>query len=281
MTILVTGATGNVGRAVVSQLLEAGVSVRATSRNPQTADLPVEVHAADLGDPGSFDAALTGVEKVFLFPNPAGASGFAELAKAKGVKQIVLLSSQAAAHEEFGDSPIRTMHLAVEQAVAKSGIDWTFLRPGGFAANTLAWAPSIVERGEVRMPFPESEANSIHEADIAAVAVKALLEDGHAGAAYELTGPESITQRRQVEVIAAAIGREITVVVQDRAEAKAALREQFGDFANDKMIESLLGMQEATVGRPAGLSDAVEKVLGRPARPFAEWVADHKADFTA
>ncbi|MFC0114559.1 NAD(P)H-binding protein [Kibdelosporangium aridum] len=281
MTILVTGATGNVGRSVITQLLEAGASVRATSRNPRSADLPVDVRAADLEKPESFGEALEDVEKVFLFPNPAGAQGFAELAKAKGVKHIVVLSSQAAAHESYGDSPVRTLHLAVEAAVERSGIDWTFLRPGGFATNTLAWAHTIKQEGLVRLPFPDANVNSIHEADIAAVAVKALLEDGHVGAAYELTGPESIPERRQVELIGAAIGREIKLVELGVAEAKAQWAAHFGDFADEKLLDSMVQMYEQATARPADLTTVVQDLLGRPARTFAEWATDHKADFTA
>ncbi|RSM82585.1 hypothetical protein DMH04_25685 [Kibdelosporangium aridum] len=281
MTILVTGATGNVGRCVITQLVDAGASVRATSRNPQSAGLPVDVRAADLEKPESFDSALEGVEKVFLFPNPAGAQGFAELAKAKGVKRIVLLSSQAAAHESYGDSPVRTVHLAVEAAVERSGIDWTFLRPGGFATNTLFWAESIKQEGLVRLPFADANVNPIHEADIAAVAVKALLEDGHVGAAYELTGPESISQRGQVSLIGAAVGREIEVVDLSVAEAKALWAQQFGGFADGKILDGMVKLYENATARAADLTTVVQEVLGRPARTFAEWATDHKADFTA
>nr|WP_042190342.1 NAD(P)H-binding protein [Kibdelosporangium sp. MJ126-NF4]CEL19253.1 Oxidoreductase [Kibdelosporangium sp. MJ126-NF4]CTQ94948.1 Oxidoreductase [Kibdelosporangium sp. MJ126-NF4] len=280
MTILVTGATGNVGRSVVTQLLEAGAQVRATSRNPESAGLPVEVLAADLAKPASFEQALDGVHEVFLFPSPEGAQGFVDLAKAKGVQRIVLLSSQAAAHEYYGDAPMRTMHLVVEQVLERSGIDWTFLRPGGFATNTLLWAQSIKDTGRVLVPYAESNTNSIHEADIAAVAVAALLQDGHVGQAYELTGPESLTQRRQLELIGAAIGREIEVVDQQGEEARAALIEQFGGWGTVEFVDAMIRIQQNTIGKPADLADGVQKVLGRPARTFAEWTEDHKADFT-
>jgi uncharacterized protein YbjT (DUF2867 family) len=282
MTILVTGATGTVGGAVLQQLIQAGAQVRATSRNPQTAGLPasVDVRAADLADPASFKDALDGVEKVFLFPNPAGIEGLLEVAKAANVQHIVVLSSLAAADQHYGDSPIRMMHLVVEQAIERSGIAWTFLRPGAFATNTLSWARSIKDEAVVRIPFPESESAPIHESDIAAVAVAALLEDGHTGAKYALTGPESITQRHQVELIGEAIGSPITVVEQTREEAYATLFEQFGAFGSADLINSLLDFTEATVGKPEVPETGVQQALGREPRPFAEWAVDHKADFS-
>src|SRR3954471_17268438 len=135
MTILVTGATGNVGRNVVDLLLEAGEQVRVTSRNPQSVDLPaaVDVHAADLTDPQSYVAPLSGVDKVFLYAQPSGVDGFVEVAKSAGVKHIVLLSSMSADPDQPHDNMISQMHLTVEAALEKSGIAWTFVRPGGFA----------------------------------------------------------------------------------------------------------------------------------------------------
>jgi uncharacterized protein YbjT (DUF2867 family) len=288
MTILVTGATGKVGGAVLQQLIQAGIPVRASSRNPQTAGLPesVDVRAADLADPAGFTAALDGVEKVFLFPNPAGIEGFLEVAKTAGVRHIVALSSLAAADKygadgSFGESPIRTMHVVVEQAIERSGIDWTFLQPGAFASNTLGWARSIKDEAVVRLPFPDSQSAPIHELDIAAVAVEALLKDGHTNTRYLLTGPESITQRRQAELIGQAVGTSVEVVVQTRDEAYADLSQQFGAFASPQMINSMLDMTEAAIGRPETVETGVQEALGREPRSFAEWAVDHKADFMA
>jgi uncharacterized protein YbjT (DUF2867 family) len=287
MTILITGATGNVGGSVLHQLIQAGVPVRATTRNPQTARLPesVDVRAADLADPASFEEALGGVEKVFLFPNPAGIAGFLEVAKAANVRHIVALSSLAAADKfaddnSFGESPIRTMHVVVEQAIERSGIDWTFLQPGAFATNTLAWARSIKDEGVVRLPFPDSQSAPIHEYDIAAVAMEALLNDGHANTKYVLTGPESITQRRQAEQIGQATGTPVEVVVQARDEAYEALSAQFGAFGSPQLINSMLDLTEAAISKPEAVETGVQQALGREPRTFAEWAVDHKADFS-
>jgi uncharacterized protein YbjT (DUF2867 family) len=289
MTILVTGATGKVGGAVLQQLIQAGSPVRASSRDPRTAGLPesIDVRAADLADPASFKEALDGVEKVFLFPNPAGIEGFIEVAKTAGVRHIVALSSLAAADKygvsdgDFGESPIRTMHVVVEQAIERSGIDWTFLQPGAFATNTLGWARSIKHEAVVRLPFPDSQTAPIHELDIAAVAVEALLKDGHTNTKYLLTGPESITQRRQAELIGEAVGTAIEVVVQTRDEAYADLSQQFGAFGSPQLINSMLDLTKAAIGRPETVETGVQQALGREPRSFAEWAVDHKADFSA
>jgi uncharacterized protein YbjT (DUF2867 family) len=283
MTILVTGATGNVGRNVVELLLAAGAPVRATSRNPKTAELPagVDVRAGDLDDPGSFGDALSGVEKLFLFPNPSGVAGFLHLARACGVKHVVLLSSAAVSEPGGTAGPIGLMHLSVERAVEDSGLARTVLRPGAFASNVLQWAPAVREGGEVRVPYAESTVSPIHERDIAAVAVQALLTDGHEGATYELTGPESMTQRRQVELIAAAIGRPVTVVDLVGDAARAQLEDQYGAFGVPGLVDSVLGTYRASVGTAAPVTDTVARVTGRPPTAFADWALEHRTAFTA
>lgn len=191
--ILVTAATGNVGGSVVRQLVDAGERVRALTRHPASTNLPsrVDVIGGDLTEPGSLGTAFDGIRQMFLFPIPSTAAEVTVRAVASGVQHIVLLSSSAT--EDGPDNYIGAVHRAVEQAVLVSGADWTFLRPGGFATNTLSWAPSIRADRVVRLPFPDASVNPIHEDDIAAVAVTALLGDGHAGARYQLTGPKSLT----------------------------------------------------------------------------------------
>ncbi len=283
MTILVTGATGNVGRNVVELLLAADAPVRATSRNPKTARLPagVDVRAGDLGDPGSFGDALSGVEKLFLFPNPSGVADFLRAAKASGVRHVVLLSSAAVSEPDVTANPIGLMHLSVEQAVRDSGLARTVLRPAAFASNVLQWAPAIRESGEVRVPYAESTVSPIHERDIAAVAVQALLSDGHEDATYALTGPESMTQRRQVELIAAALGRPVSVVDLVGDAARAQLEAQYGAFGVPGLVDSVLGTYAGSVGTAAPVTDTVARVTGRPATTFADWAAEHRTAFTA
>jgi len=273
--IVVTGATGNVGGNVVRQLLDAGERVRAVTRSPGAARLPagVEVVGGDLTEPSTLAGVFDGAERMFLFPVPATVESVAELARASGVRRVVLLSSGAAADQ--GDNPIAVMHRTVERALENSGLDWTFVRPGGFATNTLSWAPSVRAEGVVRAPYPDASVNPIHEADIAAVATTALLEDGHVGARYPLTGPASTTQAEQVRAIGAAIGRDVRFEEQTPEQARRAMV----GYLPAPIADILLSYWASAVGSPAPVLPTVEQVTGRPARSYAEWAVDHAEDF--
>ncbi|SCL14803.1 Uncharacterized conserved protein YbjT, contains NAD(P)-binding and DUF2867 domains [Micromonospora nigra] len=294
MTILVTGATGNVGRNVVDLLLRAGADVRATSRNPETLDLPAEVDArrADLTDPKTFQQALQGVDKMFLYNQPAGIEGVLEAAKAAGVRYVVLLSSLAAAGRD-PDHWIARWHRATEHAIEQSGLSWTFVRPGAFAANSLLWAGSVKQGRPVRLHYAHSYLSSIHERDIAEVSTCALLQEGHDGAKYHITGGDSITQAEQLALIGQAIGRELAFedITGDetRAELRALFEPRLQELIRDGVIspadkpgiiETRIRYYEEALDGPEDIDPTVEKVLGKPARTFAEWAVDHKADFT-
>lgn len=276
MTILVTGARGNVGRAVLGRLLALGVPVRAMSRNPEAAGLPagVDVADADLTEPDSLRPALRGVRKIFLYARPQGVDGVLALAREAGVEHIVVLSSAAVVTHDLRSSPIAQSHVRVERAVAESGIPWTFLQPAAFATNALQWAPDIRAESVVRAAYGEAQTSPIHERDIAAVGVAALTGTGHEGVSYVLTGPESLTQRRQAEIIGAAAGREIRF----EELPPEAMREQMR-LAPPGVVDTLLKMLADSVGRPAMVTDTVEKVTGARARTFTEWAADHVDDF--
>src|SRR5215813_1999346 len=211
--IFVIGATGAVGRQVVSQLIAADVRVRALARNPDSADLPaqVEIVRGDLTLPDTLDQALDGVDAVFLvWTAPATAVAPALARIAKHVQRVVFLSSpHRTAHPLFQQpNPSATLQAEIERLIADSGLRWTFLRPGMFAANALAWWAAKIRAGNVvRWPYAEVPTAPIHERDIAAVAVRALFEEGHDGAEYVLTGPQSLTQSEQVAMIGEVIGR--------------------------------------------------------------------------
>ncbi|KAB2362820.1 NAD(P)H-binding protein, partial [Actinomadura montaniterrae] len=244
-------------------------------RDPAAARLPggVEAVRADLADPGTLGPALDGVRRVFLYAERQGLGGFTERARAAGVEHIVLLS--AAGADAASADPIARLHGEAEEAVARSGIAWTFLRPGGFATNALQWAATIRADGTVRDPFPESWTAPIHEADIAAVALRALTEPGHAGTAPVLTGPELLTRRRQAERIGEAIGRRVTVERQDLDEH----RRDLARWGPPEVAEALIRHAAAAVGARPPVTGDVERITGRPARTFAAWARDHAADF--
>lgn len=278
MTVLVTGATGSVGRHVVERLATAGVPVRALTRNPAAAGLPegVDVREGDLTRPDTLRAALHGVERLYLFPVPETAREVVAAAKEAGVRRIVVLSSSSVL-DASGDNHSGEHHRAVERAVEESGIDFTFVRPDEFATNVLwKWGHSIRAEGVVRAPYGNAPRVLIHEADVAAVAATALLQDGHTGRAYVLTGPEAITQADQVRAIAGALGRDIEFVEITPDEARTLM----GQAMPAPVVEMVLGYLADAVVNPPAVLDTVERVTGVPALTFARWAADHAADFT-
>jgi uncharacterized protein YbjT (DUF2867 family) len=264
MTVLVTGARGAIARNVIALLLEAGTPVRAASRVPGATDLPAGVDPVrvDFTAPETLAPALEGVEKVFLYAAHEGIDAFVTAAQEAGVKHVVLLSS---ASTVGADNEIGRMHLAVERPLEASGIPWTFVRPAMFATNSLWWAESIRKEGVVRLPYPDAPVNPIHERDIAEAAFTTLTEDGHQGRAHLIDGPGHLTQRRQVELIGEAIGREIAV--------EAMPREVAANFLPESLLDMLAGGSTKVWGPTS------EAVTGRPARTYADWVADHADDF--
>jgi uncharacterized protein YbjT (DUF2867 family) len=282
MTVLVTGAAGNVGRLVVEGLLAAGASVRALTRDPRKVFPPgVDVVTGDLADPSTLDGAFAGVERLYLFPVPATARAVAGLARRAGVRRAVVLSSGAVTGGHDTD-----FHLPVERAIEESGLEWTHVRPGEFALNKLwLWGPSIRAERVVRDPFPEGAGFPTHERDIAEVAVAALLEEGHAGEAYDVNGPAMIDNHAQVRAIASAVGHEIRHERVTRDQAREQYRRQGGFAAANAAF--LLGfedysgdpVEEASEPPPAPALPTCEPVTGRPARTFAQWARDHAGDF--
>lgn len=278
MTILVTGARGQVGREVLTELVEAGASVRASSRQPESAGLPgaVEVVRADLAEPDSLPAALDGVRKVFLYAHPDHVAAFVTAAEAAGVEHVVLLSSSSVLMPNAASNTIARRHLAVEEALSASTLDWTFVRPGAFATNTLQWAPAIRATRSLPTAYPTAYTTPIHERDIAAVAVRALLDDAHRGQAYTLSGPESLNQEQQVALIGEAVGAAVRVEVIDRDTQRA---EMLKAGTPAPIVDTLLALFESSVDRPGPVADGVAEVLGRPARDYAQWAKDHAEDF--
>ncbi|MEU6988656.1 NAD(P)H-binding protein [Streptomyces sp. NPDC046324] len=274
--VLVSGATGTVGRQVVAELLARGHAVRALTRDAGKARavLPasVEVAVGDLTDPETLAVALQGVTGLHLIT--FGGEAFApletgprlmELAVKAGVRRVTVLHGGE-------DTPL-------ERAVKESeGLDWTVVMPVEFMSNALEWAPGILAGDEVREPFADRLSAMVHEGDIGAVAAVALTEEGHGGRSYVVTGPEVLTLQDKVATLGAARGREIRLVELTEDEAvgqwrSAGLEEHVVAF----LLEAYGNTPEA--GRT--VVDTVERVTGRPARTFAAWAADHADAFRA
>jgi uncharacterized protein YbjT (DUF2867 family) len=242
MRVLVTGATGKAGGATMRALLERGAEV-VTGRLP---------------DPGS---ALDGVDAAFLL------SGFADPDTARiiekaGVRRVALLWAGY-----WGP---------VEEAFARSDVEWTALQPGSFLGNTLAWADGIRERSEVAEPFVDVAETMVHEADVGAVAAAVLLGDGHARRTYELTGREPISVRDRVDALAEALDRPLKLVELSEAEARRGWRAEGYD---EGLMDALVGWMQRPEAETTRVSPDVERVLGRPPLTFADWVPEHLAAF--
>jgi uncharacterized protein YbjT (DUF2867 family) len=282
--ILVTGATGNVGREAVKVLLDDGEEVVAVTRNPAAAALPGSAHVVD-GDssrPQTLTSALRGVEAVLISPRALGdaTAGAAtaellDLAAEQGVERAVALSAVTvqypAGYRRFADA-----FKAVEDAVKASGLQWTFLRSADYAANALAWAPQIRSASVVRGAYGDAATSTIHERDVAAVAARALVDPAHAGHSYVLTGPQSLTQRDKVRLIGEAIGKKLSFEELPPEQIRQAMLAQ---GLPEDVPDRLLGSLADYAKQPGPSLNTVEQVLGRPALTFAEWAAEHAAAF--
>jgi uncharacterized protein YbjT (DUF2867 family) len=279
--VLVTGATGQIGREVVAQLRGTGCQVRALTRNPESADLPreVEVVRGDLAAADTLDAALQGVDAVFLvWVAPLAAAAGAVERIAAHAERVVLLTSPHNVPHPFFQQPnaMRAVHAGLERLVETSGLQWTFLRPHVFALNCLHWwGPQIGNGDVVKWFHGDAETAPIHERDIAAVAVRALCGEGHAGKEYVITGTESLTQREQVHVIGEVIGRPLRFEEVPHDAARLELLAMWPAAIADM----LLNAYAAAVGRPSHVTTTVAEVTGTPARTFTEWAGEHAAEF--
>ena len=270
--IVITGATGNVGQPLVELLADAGHTVTAVSRG-MSAPLPtrpgVATAVADLTDVTTLAPALAGADAQILIVSAAGAHldgpALMKHAEAAGVRRVVLLSSQA-----VGTRPGTPSHAPLaelEDAVRSSAMEWTILRPGGFASNALAWVPMIQETNAVHAPYGDVALPVVDPLDIAEVAAATLTEDGHSGRTYEITGPTATTPRQRVEEIAAATGRPLVFVELTPEEARG----QMAEFMPPVVVEGTLAILGHPTADEQAASPHVEEVLGRPARGFGEW----------
>ncbi|WP_329094038.1 MULTISPECIES: SDR family oxidoreductase [unclassified Streptosporangium] len=272
MTVLVSGATGNVGRPLVEQLLAGGHRVRALTRNPAKANLPAgaEVVAGNLAETASLSAAFSGVDAVHLisfsgedFAPLTNGAEIVDLARKAGVRKVTVLKG------DVTKSPL-------EEAVESGGLEWTHLSPVEFMSNALEWADSVKNEGVVREAFADARSAMIHDADIASVAATALTTDGHAGQEYWLTGPQALTPPEKVRTIGTVLGREVRYIELTRDEIVEEWRRT---GYSDEDVEFFLTMRTNPPEAGYTVLPTVEKVTGKPARTFADWVRENAAAF--
>ncbi|HEY2519017.1 MAG TPA: NAD(P)H-binding protein [Streptosporangiaceae bacterium] len=273
--IVVTGATGNVGRPLTASLVSAGHVVTAVARGtsaglpdgpgiiPVAADLTASQAAQSLA------VSIAGAEALFLLVPGSGAgvdaAALLETARTAGVQRVVLLSSQA-----VGSRPGAVAYAsmaAIEAAVTRSGLEWTILRAGGLAANAFAWAPAVRARQTVFAPYGDVALPAIDPLDLAEVAAAALTGHGHLGQTYVLTGPEATTPRQRTQSIATAIRQQLAFMEISPHDA----RDQMLQFMPAPVADATLAILGHPTPEEAQVSPGVEKILGRPGRSFADW----------
>jgi uncharacterized protein YbjT (DUF2867 family) len=281
--VLVTGATGRIGRMAIDRLVELGVQVRALVRQPDTASMPpgVEVVVGDLTDPSSLDPALDGAGAVFLVwtAPPSTAPAVVERLAARVPRVVFLSAPHQTPHPFFAQpNPMAELYAEIERRIGEAGLTATIIRPGMFASNALNWwAPTIRARGTIRWPFLGAETAPVDDRDVAAVVASALADEDRAGGDYVLTGPQSLSQRAQIEIIGEVIGWPVSVEELTPDEFRGAT----GNAWPRAAVEMLLAAWGATMGIPAYLTSDVADILGTPARSFREWVSDNASAFSS
>ncbi|MEU9927206.1 NAD(P)H-binding protein [Streptomyces anulatus] len=278
--ILVTGATGAVGREVAGQLAAAG-PVRILARRPERLTVRgegVEVVEGEYGDRAALDRALRGVASVFLVtnsPTEPDDERVAAAAAAAGVRHLVKLSMMAV-EEPGADDFITRRQRENEQAVRESGVSWTFVRPRTFMSNTLSWAPGIRSTGVVRALYGDSPVACVDPRDVAAVAVAVLTGTGHEGRAYAVSGPEAITAREQTAQLSRVLERPLRFEELGVDAARTALLAKYPPPVAEAFLQSA---ERQRAGAKAAVVPTIQDLTGRPARPYRIWSAEHAEAF--
>jgi uncharacterized protein YbjT (DUF2867 family) len=284
MTVLITGATGSIGRPLVEKLALRGVRVRAAARTIQSCDFPASVRYVnvDLLEPRALIPALDGVGTLFLHPRAVAANPveLASVAAAHGVRRLVALSALDV-DEEAGLQPSRfngDRYREIEEAVTNSGLSWTCIRASSYATLIMELFAAQIRVGDVvRGPYPTFAEAPVHEQDLVDVIARVLVDSDLDGRRIELTGPQSLSHREMVDIVGMVLGRPLRFVeippriAADELVATCGVQSEFAT--------ALMARCERGGNQPATVADDVQKVLGCPARTFARWVADHGAAF--
>ena len=259
-----------------------GGPFRVMTRDPAAAGLSpaIDVVRGDLTIPGTLDRCLQDIDTVFLvWVAPPAAAPDAVGRIARHARRIVFLTAPLKTPHPFFQqpNPARDMAARVEQLIETSGLAWTFVRAGMFAGNaTHFWGPQIRAGAVVRWPYLDAPTAPTDERDVAAVAVRALCEEGHAGAEYVVTGPESLTQAEQVQTIGRAIGRPLQV---EEISVETATTELLPVLGSPAVISMLCNAWAAARGQPAFVTSTYSVVTGAAPRTFVDWARDHAAEF--
>lgn len=278
--ILVTGGTGTVGRELLRRLPPGG-AVRVMARHParlSTAGAHVHKVAGDYRDPRSLARALEGVRTAFLVTTGVGGDDdarFLRAAQTAEVQRVVKLSA-AAVLDERAEDLITRRQRANEDLLRASGLQWTLLRPRAFASNALSWAPSVRAERTVRALYGTSGNACVDPRDVAEVAARVLTEEGHAGCAYTLTGPETLTAAGQTEQLGRLLGIPLRFEELTPHQARTALAARYPAPVVQALLESA---ERQRAGAKAGVEDTVTQLTGRPAGTFRTWARDHLAAF--
>jgi uncharacterized protein YbjT (DUF2867 family) len=280
--ILITGATGNVGRELVKQLSDKGESLRVVTRDAGKVahlDARIERVIGDMSDEATADCAVAGVDSIFMFPlitdeDHQSNNVLLERGKKAGVKHVVMLSSMGAKESK---SKIGELHREKELLVEGSGIPWTFVRPGAFMSNSLQWQPTIKAQGKVFNPIGDGKVAPISPTDIAAAAAVALTSAGHEGKIYMLTGPELLTAHEQVEILSHALGKTIECIdVPVSAAAERMTQSGAPRFLVDGLSVMWEGIKQ---GHAAVQTEDLERLTGNKGQNFKLWCSQHREDF--
>jgi uncharacterized protein YbjT (DUF2867 family) len=273
--IVVTGATGNAGSAVVRALVDSGESVRALVRDRDGARLPagIDLAVGDLNEPATLVPHLEGVTAAFLLSGYAGLEETLANMRRAGVERVVqLLSSAATAGDET--NAVARYHILSERAVAQSGLGWTFLQPNTFMTNTFQWLPQLREGNVIRAPFPDVRVATIDPDDIGAVAAVALTSSASEGRAYRLSGPQALSPADRVSILAEVLGRELRFDGQTneaaRTEMSATMPSEYVDAFFRFFVDG--DLDESAV------LPTVREITGRAPRSFEAWARAHADD---
>ncbi|MVM37094.1 NAD(P)H-binding protein [Spirosoma sp. HMF3257] len=283
--ILITGATGSIGTELTKTLSERGIRFRAMVRSPKDAQTVAQLAGADVvlgdfNDPVTIAHALRGIERAFLLTNSSDQAenqqlNFVAEAQRAGLKQIVKLSQFAAAP----DSPVRFLryHAVVEQAIRESGMDFTFLRPNLFMQGLLGFRSSIIEQGKFFAAVGDARISLVDVRDIAAVGAEVLVEPGHVGKIYTLTGPQALTHVEIADELSIALGRRITFVdVPPAAMRNALAGVGFPDWQADGLIEDYAHYSR---NEASSVEPGVEAATGKMPRSFTDFARDYAPAF--